>query len=278
MVSKNSELAPLSPEEQSRAYAKYYRPPVRPDLAHLATMDAPCGPSMAIYPEQMNDLLNPGDLQVEIGWCNLPNGAGFIANRNLYKNVTAEMIDWWFAWHPLEDLRYRIWYPPQHAGIALSPESRTRILDPSIPIPEKNWGVTHHVTEDCNCGMENIDITFLSPGDFGFDMTRWREPLVSTFVGGFGWSCPADKAGDTRKAPSLMCHIFRQVPGGLEHRTRFWMGYRMSQGKPELILPPGISVPAIAVQGLARHNVREFSNLGVLLPEIYAEFGGRMIE
>ena len=277
MVSKNSELAPLSSEEKSRAYAKYYRHPVRPDLAHLAMMDAPCDPSIAIYPEQMNDLLNPGDLQVEIGWCNLPNGAGFIANRNLYKNVTAEMIDWWFAWHPLEDLRYRIWYPPQHAGIALSPESRTRILDPSIPIPEKNWGVTHHVTEDCNCGMEYIDITFLSPGDFGFDMTRWREPFVSTFVGGFGWSYPADKAGDTRKAPSLMCHIFRQVPGGLEHRTRFWMGYRMSQGKPELILPPGVSVPTIAVQGLARHNVQEFSNLGVLLPEIYAEFGRRMI-
>jgi len=277
MIFKNSELAPLSSEEQSRAYAKYYRHPVRPDLAHLAMMDAPCDPLTAIYPEQMNDLLNPGDLQVEIGWCNLPNGAGFIANRNLYKNVTAEMIDWWFAWHPLEDLRYRIWYPPQHAGIALSPESRMRILDPSIPIPEKNWGVTHHVTEDCNCGMENIDITFLSPGDFGFDMTRWREPFVSTFVGGFGWSCPADKTGDARKAPSLMCHIFRQVPGGLEHRTRFWMGYRMSQGKPELILPPGVSVPAIAVQGLARHNVQEFSNLGVLLPEIYAEFGRRMI-
>jgi hypothetical protein len=52
----------------------------------------------------------------------------------------------------------------------------------------------------------------------------------------------------------------------------------MSGGKPELVLPPGISVPAIAVQGLARHNVREFNNLGVLLPEIYAEFGGRMIE
>ena len=278
MATKKSELAPLSPEEQSRAYARYYRDPVAPDPAHLAMMDAPCDPLKAIYPEQMNDLLNPGDLQVEIGWCNLPNGAGFIANRNLYKNITAEMIDWWFAWHPLEGLRYRIWYPPQHAGIALSPESRARILDPGIPIPEKNWGVTHYVTEDCNCGMENIEITFLSPRDFGFDMTRWKEPYVSTFVGGFGWSSPAGNTGHAIKSPSLMCHIFRQTPGGLEHRTRFWMGYRMSGGKPELVLPPGISVPAIAVQGLARHNVREFSNLGVLLPGIYTEFGGRMIE
>jgi hypothetical protein len=277
MATMKSELAPLSAEEQTRAYAKYYRDPAPPDPAHLAMMDEPCDPSKAIYPEQMDDLLNPGDLQVETGWCNLSNGAGFIANRNVYKNVTAEMIDWWFAWHALEDLRYRIWYPPQHAGIALNPESRERILNPDIPIPEKNWGITHHVTEDCDCGMENIDITFLSPEDFGFDMTRWREPYVSTFVGGFGWSSPAHKTDRPIEVPSLMCHIFRQAPGSLEHRTRFWMGYRMSRGKPELILPPGVAVPAMAVQGLARHNVREFRNLGVLLPEIYREFGGRMI-
>ena len=277
MATKKSELASLNPEEQSRAYAKYYRDPMPPDPMHLAIMNTPCDHTKAIYPEQMNDLLNPGDLQVEIGWCNLSNGAGFIANRNVYKNVTAKMIDWWFAWHPLEDLRYRIWYPLQHAGIALSPESRRRILDPSIPIPEKNWGVTHHVTEDCNCGMENIDITFLSPKDFGFDMTRWKEPYVSTFVGGFGWSSPADKKDRAIKAPSLMCHIFRQTPGGLDHRTRFWMGYRMFQGKPELSLPPEVAVPAMVVQGLARHNVCEFGNLGILLPEIYEEFGGRMI-
>jgi len=277
MTTRKSELAPLDPEEQSRAYAKYYRDPVPPDPAHLAMMDAPCDPSKAIYPEQMNQLLDPGDLEVEIGWCNLSNGAGFIANRNVYKDVTAEMIEWWFAWHPLEDLRYRLWYPPQHAGIALSRESLERILDPSIPISEKIRGVTHHVTEDCNCGMENIDITFLSPLAFGFDMTRWKEPYVSTFVGGFGWSCPAGEADPAIKAPSLMCHIFRQVPGGLQHRTRFWMGYRMSRGKPELSLPPGLAVPAMAVQGLARHNVREFANLGILLPEIYAEFGGRTI-
>ena len=277
MTARESNLTPLDPEDRSKAYAKYYRDPVPPDCAHLAMMDTPCDSSKAISPEQMNDLLNLGDLQVEIGWCNLPNGAGFIANRNIYKNVTAEMIDWWFAWHPLESLRYRIWYPPQHAGVALSPESRERILDPNIPIPEKNWSVTHHVTEDCNCGMENIDITFLSPKDFGFDMARWVEPYVSTFVGGFGWASPAGKKDHFIKAPSLMCHIFRRIPGGLEHRTRFWMGYRLSQGKPELVLPPGVSVPAIAIQGLARHNVCEFANLSVLLPEIYAEFGSQTI-
>jgi hypothetical protein len=268
----------LTPEEARRPFAKYYyeKIPV-PDRAHLAMMDEPCDPAKAIGPERMNDLLNPGDLAVEIGWCNLPNGAGFIANRMIYPDVTAEMVDWWFAWHPLEDLRYRIWYPPQHGGLMLSPEGRKRILDPSIPNREKNWGVVHHVTENCNCGMENIDIHFLSPKDFGFDMTRWKEPYVSTFAGGFGWAVSVNKTDESITAPALMCHIFRQHPKGLEHRTRFWMGYRMSNGKPELTLPPGVKVPVEAVQGLARHNVCEFTRWGQFLPRIYKELGHGMV-
>ncbi len=268
---------PLTPEEQARPYAKYYyRDPVPPDPAHLAKMDAPCDPAKAIFPEQMNDLLNPGYLDVEVGWCNLPNGAGFIANCYQHMGMTAAMVDWWFAFHPLEDLRYRIWYPPAHAGIMLSAEARKRILDPAIPMREKNWGVTHHVTENCECGMENIDITFLSPADFGFDMNRFKEPYVSTFAGGFGWACTVNKNDESITAPALMCHIFRNIPGGLEHRTRFWLGYRFSNGRPELTLPPGISVPPPAIQGLARHNVKEFKNFGVLLPDIWKELGGKM--
>jgi hypothetical protein len=82
MTARESDLAPLDPGDQSKAYAKYYRDPVPPDPVHLSMMDTPCDPLKAISPEQMNDLLLPGELQVEIGWCNLPNGAGFIANRN----------------------------------------------------------------------------------------------------------------------------------------------------------------------------------------------------
>jgi hypothetical protein len=270
-------LPELTPEEQSRPFAKYFHDEIEaPDPAHYAMMETPCDPAKAIIPEQINDLLNPGDLDVEIGWCNLPNGAGFIANKMVYPDITAEMIDWWFAWHPLEDLRYRIWYPPQHGGIMVSPEGRKRLLDSSIPMAERNWGLVHHVTENCDCGMENIDINFLSPKEFGFDMSRWKKPFVATFAGGFGWAVTVDKTDASITAPALMCHIFRDSPQGLEHRTRFWLGYRLSGGKPELSLPPGIAVPPPAVRGLARHNVKEFTRFKTFLPRIYKEFGGRM--
>jgi hypothetical protein len=72
MTAGEPDLTPLDPEDRSKAYAKYYRNPVPQDPAHLTKMDAPCDPLKAIWPEQMNDLLNPGDLPVEVGWCNRP--------------------------------------------------------------------------------------------------------------------------------------------------------------------------------------------------------------
>jgi phloretin hydrolase len=271
---------PLTPEEEARPFAKYYYEAIKqPDPAHLALMDEPMDASRAFGPEEIDRLLDIARLEteeVEIGWCVLPNGAGYIANKIFYPGVTADMIDWWFAWHPLEDLRYRIWYPPQHAGIMLSPIDRARILDPSIPNREKNWGAVHNVTENCDCGYENIDIEFRSPADMGFDMHRFAK-VVATFAGGMGWAVAVEKCDTSITAPAIMCHMFYEVPGGLIHRTRFWMGYRITeQGKPELCLPPGVSVPAEAVQGLARHNVREYTRFGDFLPRIYTELGHSM--
>jgi len=273
-------LPPLTPEEQARPFAKYYYEDIPlPDPAHYAAMDRPIDPPRAFGPEEINRLLDVERLEtqeVEIGWCILPNGAGYIANKIFYPDFTAAMVDWWFAWHPLEDLRYRIWYPPQHAGIMLSPIDRARILDLSIPNREKNWGVVHNVTENTDNGFENIDIAFRSPADMGFDMGRF-DTVVATCAAGIGWAVAVGKTDESITAPAIMCHAFYEAPGGLVHRTRFWMGYRFTeQGKPELCLPPGVSVPVEAVQGLARHNVKEYTRWRDFLPRIYAELGQSM--
>ena len=208
-------LPPLTPEEELRPFAKYYHEPIKqPDPAHLAAMDTPMDPAKAFGPEEINRLLDVAALEqgVEVGWCNLPNGAGYIANTIVYPGATADMIDWWFAWHPLEDLRYRIWYPPQHAGIMLSPIDRARILDPAVPNREKNWGVVHNVTENCDCGFENIDIAFRSPADMGFDMELFPKvarPSQVERAGPSQWR----SAMHSITAPALMCHMFYEIPG-----------------------------------------------------------------
>ena len=78
-----------------------------------------------------------------------------------------------------------------------------------------------------------------------FDTERFNK-ATATFAGGVGWAASIDKDDSAIPAPSIMCHVFYNAPGGLVHRTRFWMGYRFTEeGKPELCLPPGVSVPAV---------------------------------
>ena len=64
--------------------------------------------------------------------------------------ATVEMIDWWFAWHPLLPLRYKLWNPGYHFDLQINETDRKRLTDKTIPIRERNWGCSHLVTEDCS--------------------------------------------------------------------------------------------------------------------------------
>ncbi len=125
--------------------------------------------------------------------------------------------------------------------------------------------------EDVGVGYEDIVISFLDPEQMGFDMSRFHEPNVLAVFGGFGVS--ESTVGPPMKAPAIMCHFCREIDGGVEFRTRFWMGYRINKGRSVCVLPPSVRIPIEAPMGLAFHNVMEYSNLASFLPEIYAELG-----
>jgi hypothetical protein len=182
------------------------------------------------------------------------------------------MINWWFAWHGLEDLRYMLWFKKGHYGISISDGDREKILDPATPMLEKFQGRTHFVIEDTGNGPEDIQITFLIPEELGFDMNKFDCKPV-TVVGGNGVS-QARSGGP--KAPAIMLHLFREVPGGIESRSRFWMGYHMINKANCKLLPEGMRIPIQAPMGLAFHNVEEYSNLAAILPSLYKENNGKI--
>lgn len=76
--------------------------------------------------------------------------------------------------------------------------------------------------------------------------------------------------------PALMCHFIREIPGGIEMRSRFWMGYNIIDRKPKKKIPPFIKIPSRIPKGLAAHCAYEFSNLASFLPQIYEEEGGEL--
>lgn len=267
----------LTAEEKARPFSKYFFKPLEPPKAErLAPMEMPIDPANALPIGKRSDLLNPGHLACEAGWCVMPDGTGFIANNLTMPGVTLDMINWWFAWHSLEPLRYKIWYPPCHYDIQISDRDRAKVLDPSRPAPLKFQGITHYVIENTGgpCA-EKIAIEFKTPEEFGFDMSRYDAKTMA-FAGGHGAAkmlAPPPGVPDF-KAAAVMCHIVREVPGGVEFRTRFWMGYRIINREAARCIPETVRIPDFVVRGLATHNVHEYANLASFLPQIYDEQKG----
>jgi hypothetical protein len=116
----------------------------------------------------------------------------------------------------------------------------------------------------------------MTPDDFGFDMSRWHAPNVATLVAANVKVKSGEAPDDAPLLPVAMCHFVRELPsgGGVEFRTRFWMGWQVVDREPRFVLPEGMAIPESVPAGLFEHCILEYSNLRVLLPEIYAEMGG----
>ena len=250
---------PVTEEEKAGPLYKYFvREMVEADPATYAAVQIPADPAKALGPEEMNRLFDDGYLDLELGYCNLPNGTAVLCNKTFFPGCTPEMFDFWFAWHGVEAMRYKIWNPHQHYSVQTM--NMDKALDKSLSLKERYWDTTHDVYEDCGMGPQRIHINFRNPADIGFDPEKLKD-FKGTIV------CSGNE-----KSPTIMCHFMRPVEGGCELRSRFWMGYHVVNGKPEKFLPDGFRIPLDGVKSLLMHNIKEFTHLASILPEVYAEF------
>jgi hypothetical protein len=263
-------LPPLTKEEEQKPYAKlYYRdlPPPNPKL--IAILDKghmDC--NKALPPDQINRLLDPGYDDVETGYCVLENGTAYVAVNNIFPNCTVEMFKWFYAWKPLEDLRYKVWCPGEHAGISVRDEDEKKIKDMSVPIEEKTRDVVHYCKENIGGGVQTIVIYYMKPEAAGYDVKKLKNSPVKFLVCGYGVM--------ENGATAIMTHTMREIENGVEFRTRFWLGYSLKDGKPVKTLPDGMKIPEGIAKGLAYHNVVEYTNLAQILPELYKQHGGTL--
>lgn len=70
-----------------------------------------------------------------------------------------------------------------------------------------------------------------------------------------------------------MTHFVREIPGGIELRSRFWIGYGLVDGRLVKLVPDGVSVPEEVPMGLFTHNLKEFGHLAAILPRLRREQG-----
>ena len=257
-------LVPVTEEDKKKSYYKYYLEEMTdaPPEHYQKVLAGPMDPAKALPVQDRNRLFEPGYFEEEIGYCVMPDGTGYISNLVKMPGVTGEMFDWWFAWHGLDNFRYTIWDHEDHYRAESMQKEKGR--NPFLSYKERYWDTSHRVYEDVGMGPENILINFKNPGDLGFDVSKIGTPACATIV------C-ANGVGPNARPGTIMCHFIREIEGGVELRTRFWMGWGVFNGRLMKALPDGVKMPDFPLRALNLHNIKEFTNLAALLPRIFPE-------
>lgn len=267
----------LTPEELAKPYSKYYfRELIQPDPELMAKFqNGPMDWHDALEPEEINRLLDPGYLPGETGWCVMLDGTAYIATLFQMPGVTLDMVNWWFAWHALEDLRYMIWFPGSHFAIKVDDATRKKLTDPALPPRAKVENVTHMVCEDI-FGTGKIPpfhaMPFVTPEDAGFDRSRYDAAKNVTIIAAV--SRPDEDLPPERFR--ILVHFFRETENGVELRTRTWRGCTLVDGKKKVMLPQGHVMDMSSVVPLTEHSSMEYTNLAKILPQLYAEMEGKI--
>jgi phloretin hydrolase len=256
--------AELTSKEKMEPEAKYYNPnfsPLSPDV-QAAIAGGPVDCSRALKFENINDLLKPGYLDIENGYClNADDGTGFVAIKTGFPGATADMIQWWFWWHANKDIRYKIWCPGDH--YAISVKNKQQAYNPFLSYEQRRVNNTHFPYEDTGNGIFQLSIHFVPPEEFGFNTSKLGESGIAALV--------CAKVGymvlGLNIEHTYMCHEFRKTYNGLELRSRFWPGKALTS-----VALRKSAITQNVAQGLASHNAHEYSHLAEFLPEIYQEF------
>ena len=251
----------VSKEEKSLPYYKYFER----DLAKipeekLKFVESPSEISAVSF-EQKNLFLRGEDKEYcQIGYGVAEDGTGFVCNETYMPNVTGEMLDWWFPWHSVgSDLRYKIWDAEDHYFARAN--NAAYVCDENVPVNQKTWGVDHYIIEDIGAGPSFLKISFKRPADYGFDEKIIGTEKCQSLVCGIG-------DGDCAAA---MTHKWYPYNEGVMFCSRFWVGFAVVEGKIVKTLPDGVKIPLEVPRGLFAHNIKEFTNLASILPEVYAE-------
>ena len=251
---------PVTDAEKQLSYYKYFERELAavPEGIYEKAEQSVLSPEIALHIRDKDQLFQDGYLPGEFGWCKFPDGTATIANLVPMPGVTAEMFDWWFAWHGLEPLRYKIWDPEDH--YEAKSLNREQNLDSSLSYKQRYWNTCQDVVEGFfGKPTPPVRMKFLNPADVGFSKEKLAE-FNGTIIcgGGIDDGC-------------FMTHFLRPVPGGSELRTRFWFGWKFVDGQPVKMLPNYAEVSLDPLIVLFKHTIKEFTNLASILPEVFAD-------
>lgn len=256
-----------------KPYAKYWNPEMQPVQEHVrkALVHGVEAAELGFEVTGANQLLDRGYLPLENGFTRLDSGQIFVAALTRMPGVTAEMIDWWFGWHPMETQRYKLWHPRAHQAIRAGKMIGD---DPDIADRGKYLNNPNYITEYVGSESMDIVITFAEASDF-LDVGRFAEARVGTAIcGTVGYQNKPVNFG-------LLIHLIRETSEGCEMRSRFWLGDISITWLPERGLLNRIAgsktvakhaLPLTTGRDMTVHCAMEMNHLASFLPNLYADY------
>jgi len=175
------------------------------------------------------------------------------------------------GWHYMEAQRYKLWHPEAHLANG-TPEMQGD--NPDLSNRQK-YQTTHFVHEFMGNDASEFSITFSPPETYFQSKTDLYSDEVTALVCG---------RIATRRPDITIGHVFhqiRQVDGGAEMRSRFWLGKPelAGRGKRDLrnrFLRSKWLMKMLTPRGFARdvlvHCGMEMNHLSSFLPDLYADY------
>lgn len=273
-------------DDRLKRYSKYFLPDTLPVQEHVRdALMAGMAPAEWGYPiETAARLMEaPGYLKLETGWTRLENGTSLVCVLTKMPGVTAEMWDWWMAWHSVETARYKLWSPDAHQFAAWVDD---RSADRTLTNRQRYVDNVSFVDEYIGGALTRLAIHFIDKERLGFS-----EKTGHTVICGYG-TLPFAPLGAGR-----IFHQIRPTEDGCEMRSRFFLGgplefhsfpagiyenktaARLLGFKPirPLVRPMlerivSKSLPRQFQTDMLFHCAGEMNHLASFLPQLYAEF------
>ncbi len=208
--------------------------------------------------ENKNDILQNPVLRREAGYGRFSDGSFLVSMYCPMPGLTAEMVAWWFWWHPQAKERYQAWFPGEHYGIGYPRRCAEYFMQEKQPPFQDN---TQFPTERIGGMRMPLRIDFLRPEEFGFSTAEMEKNGVPLIV------CGHVGAFNGLIWHTEMAHIFFRTEEGLFLTSRFWLGRTMNPFLRRQVINDAMA------RGMAEHCAVEYRNLTEILPGLYEAYG-----
>lgn len=223
---------------------------------HLDSSKLELGKITPLSFEEKDAVLTSDQFDLEMGYCDIGDGVYLVSMFCPMENVTPQMLEWWFWWHPSKGNRYRFWFPSAHHAISYSKKDEEYFSSPKYQGFKDN---VQYPRESIGGRTATLRISFLTPHEFGFSFESLKEagdPYIA--CGHVGVKGIFDH--------TEMCHILKKKDHGYILVSRFWLGERLKKGLRKVLINESLA------KGMAEHCYYEYRYLAALLPEVHEHF------